>query len=888
MCSVGAALALVAFAMIDGVDGGMRIDSVDPSQGPIAGGTTVVVSGSGFTGTALTLDGVATAPLSLTDTQIVFRTPRHNNGIASIAVRGSGTAAYAEFLFRPPRLHDLPPGHITTVMGIGAFRGDGRPGKQAMYYADAGTNIVTGPGGAIYFSEPAAHVIRRVRPDGIVERVAGTGLADVSDDGDVAIETPLYRPRGMVFDRAGNLIFADTGNSHRIRRIDVQTGVVTTIAGATTPGFSGDGGPATEARFRDPTEIAIDRDGRLFILDFGNARIRRIDANGIITTIAGNGIQGFSGDDGPALDASFNVGVYDNGGLAMDSRGVLYLADTFNERIRKIDTATGIITTFVANAGTIYGVAVDGSDNVYAAFNTASVAPRIREFSPAGELLRTWGSGFGFTEDGLPAENATMGLVWRVAFDADGSLIFADAGRIRRINRHTGLLETVVGMAPHIIGETGPALATVLNDPGTDLLFLPTGELLTAEGSNYFVRKMDRDGNVTVFAGNGSLTSAPLRDGQPATEVSLASSAIALAPNGDVVLIASDAAARIDRARKIHPLTRVGGSSFSGDGGPSTEATLLQPHDIAVDAAGNIFIADSNNNRVRRIDAATGIITTFAGSGPGNGIEGYGRGSYCGDGGPATQACLDTPHGVAVAPDQSLFISEWTWESVDRIRRVDPSGTITTFKTLPSASRPRFHDSGNLFMGSRRIQPNGHVYNLAATAIPDPTDIGDGGPASETICGDGEEYLGTAFDAEGNLYCWNGSQLRIRAIRFGAVIAEPRSRVEATEGSEQSAPVRGPFGRQLVATVRSPAGTLENGIRVDFVAPSSGPSCTFRSGTTMDSVLTDRSGHASVPCRANGVAGSYTVTATPLGLGSSSQFRLTNTEAQPRRRAVRH
>jgi hypothetical protein len=216
--------------------------------------------------------------------------------------------------------------------------------------------------------------------------------------------------------------------------------------------------------------------------------------------------------------------------------------------------------------------------------------------------------------------------------------LFADDGRIRRINLQTGLLETAVGMAPHIIGETGPALATVLNVPGTDLLFLPAGELLTAEGSNYFARKMDRAGNVSVLAGNGSLTSAPFREGAPATEVSMGPQALALAPNGDMLLIALGGVVRIDSAGNVHALTPLGVSGFSGDGGPSTNAWLLQPWDLTRDAAGNIFVADSNNNRVRRIDAATGIITTVAGSGPSNGIEGFGRGSYCGDGGSATEA----------------------------------------------------------------------------------------------------------------------------------------------------------------------------------------------------------------------------------------------------------
>src|SRR5687768_7105869 len=226
----GILAALVLAAIPGGLAAQTRIDSIQPSQAPISGGTTVTLSGSGFAGATLTVDRTVVTPVSKTDSQIIFQAPRHDNGIVSVSVRGSGPAAYAELLYLPPRLQDLPPGHITTVMGIGSFRGDGRPGTQAMYYADAGTNVVLGPDRAIYFSEPAAHVIRRVRADGIVERFAGTGLADVDMDGTIALETTLYRPRGMVFDQTNNLIFADTGNSHRIRRIDANTGIVTTIA----------------------------------------------------------------------------------------------------------------------------------------------------------------------------------------------------------------------------------------------------------------------------------------------------------------------------------------------------------------------------------------------------------------------------------------------------------------------------------------------------------------------------------------------------------------------------------------------------------------------------------------------------------------------------------
>ena len=864
-----------------------RIDSITPSQGPIAGGTMVTITGSHFAGTTLTLDGTALTPTSVADAQIVFQTPRHDNGFGSIAVRGAGPAAYTEFLYLPPRLQDLPPGSITTVMGIGLFRGDGRRGPQVMYYADGGTGILFGPDGALYFSEPEFHVIRRMRNDGIVERYAGTGIGGVDDDGGIADRMSLNRPRGIAFDRASNLIFTETFVVHRIRRIDAVTRVVTTLAGGVEAGFSGDGGPAAQAQFSNPTEIATDRAGNLYVLDFGNSRIRRIGADGIVTTIAGTGTQGFSGDGGPAVNATFNVGVYDNGGQAVEFTWKPVPGGHIQRSREKDRYHDGHHHDVCCGRGhCVRRRRRQRRQGLCGLQQCPTRAAHSQVFPRSGQLEQSWGMGFGFGEDGATAESATFGLIWRIAVDSKGDVPFADAGRVRRINLQTGRLETALGVVPHIIGETGPALATVI--PGADLLFLPTGELLTAESTNYFMRKMDSAGDLSVFAGNGSLTSAPLREGLPAIEVSMDPNALALAPNGDVLFIAWNAVGRIDKEGKVHALTAVGNNGFSGDGGPSSSARLLQPSDVAVDAAGNAFIADSNNNRVRRIAAATGIITTVAGIGPGNGIEGHGRGSYCGDGGPATQACLNTPLSVAVAQDGSLFVTEgssilkFTGELIDRIRRVNPGGTITTFGTFINVRRIRFNAAGNLFMGNLRIQPSGRVFKVIGDAPASPTDIGDGGPASLAGC----FGLGIAIDGEGNLFCSDGGSRRIRAIRFGAVIAEPGSTVASSDGTPQAAPARQTFSQSLTVTVRSPEGTLENGIRVDFVAPETGPSCTFPSRGTTYSTLTDINGRASASCAANSQIGSYVVTATPLALSQSAHFVLTNTASPPRRRAV--
>lgn len=309
---------------------------------------------------------------------------------------------------------------------------------------------------------------------------------------------------------------------------------------------------------------------------------------------------------------------------------------------------------------------------------------------------------------------------------------------------------------------------------------------------------------------------------------------------------------------------------FSGDGGPAIDALVGQPWDVASDGSHSLFIADTNNNRIRKIDAKTGIISTIAGSGPTNPQEGYGQGTTCGDGGPTIDACINTPYGIAIAPDGTMYIGE----NHERVRKVDPKGTITTFFT-GSGNRLRLNSVGNLFMTPYRIEPNGHAFQFAGTAPGG--NLGDGGPAAQANFATGSQDSGIAIDAEGNLFFSDGANRRIRAIRFGALIAEPGSTVSAISGTPQSATVGAAFSIPLEITLRSPAGTPENGIRVNFNSPTSGPSCLLSNGSTNYSVLTDINGQASVTCTANSQIGSYSVIATPLALGQAASFALSNT-----------
>jgi sugar lactone lactonase YvrE len=858
------------------------ISSISPAQGPIAGGTQITLTGSGFTGTTVTSDGAIITPQSRSDTQITFVTPPRDNGIASVKLSGNGPNVYAEFLYLPPSLKDLPPGYITTVMGIGRFRGDGRVATNAQLDA-AAAGVVLGTDGSIYFSEPNQNVIRVIRPDRVIERFAGTGSTEYAGDGGPAVQARLGHPRGLEIDSAGNILLADSGfAANAVRRININTNVITTIAGGANPGFSGDGGLASNAQFNNPLHLALDGHGNLYVLDWGNVRIRRIDAtSGTITTIAGNGTRGYSGDGGPATKATFDVGVDDFGGLAADADGNLYLADSNNHAVRRIDAASGIITTFFHTDSqpsefNTTALTTDAAGNVYVAINVRfPTTPRVFKFSPNGQVLQSWGKGAGFSEDGSSAADAHLGNISRIRLERSGNILFAEdnSNRIRRINVSTGLLETLGGMGPHIIGESGSALATTLTDPGTDVLFLPNGDLLTSEGGNYRIRLTDALGNVSDFAGNGFLEFQSTYQG-PALQNSFSPLGVGLSPSGDVFVVAG-LILRMDISENVHEITSDHGG-FSGDGGLAINAWTNQAWGVATDSLGNVFIADTNNNRIRRVDSQSGIITTIAGTGPTNPQEGYGQGTSTGDGGPATAATINTPYAVAVDTDGTI----WIQENEITLRKIDPSGIIHSLMRSNTAaiSQLRLNAAHNLFFANHRVEPNGHIFKYGLSE--GNQGLGDGGPAAQAKWGGiYVQEVGIDTNSEGDIFLSDSSNRRIRAIRFGAVIAEPGSTITVIGDTSQTATTQTKFSVPLEVTLMSPTGTPENGIRVDFSASISGASCKFPNGGSTYSVLTDINGHASVVCTANATAGSYNVTATPLSLTQSVSFSLTNNAA---------
>ncbi len=331
---------------------------------------------------------------------------------------------------------------ITTIAGNGIASGSGDDGPATEATLNTPAALAVDPMGNVYIADAFNHRIRQIAPDGAITTIAGTGEAGVTGDGGVAVDARLRSPLGIAIDGEGSIYIADTYN-HRIRKV-TPDGVISTIAGTGESGFGGDGGPATQAALAYPTSVAVAADGAIYIADTRNHRVRKLAADGTLTTVAGTGAAGFSGDGGPATIARLNS----PRGVAVSSDGKLYIVDRENRRIRMVDT-DGLITTIAgtgssgfngdrgdATLATLrapYGVAVDSRGNLFIAdtFNH-----RVRKVTPDGNLDTVAGSDrFGFSGDGWAAGFATLHYPLGVAVDIAGNLYIADSinHRIRKV-----------------------------------------------------------------------------------------------------------------------------------------------------------------------------------------------------------------------------------------------------------------------------------------------------------------------------------------------------------------------------------------------------------------------------------------------------------------------
>jgi sugar lactone lactonase YvrE len=327
------------------------------------------------------------------------------------------------------------PGHIQNFAGSGVFGPivDGGPAASSELYFPWG--VATDVLGNVYIGDASSYTIRRVDSSGIIHAFAGTGTPGTAGDGGPAAAAQLNGVAEMTMDTAGNLYYADY-TANKVRKIDAA-GIITTVAGTGTAGFSGDGGPATAAKLNAPYGVAVDPGGNLYIADETNSRIRKVDPAGVITTFAGTGTAGFSGDGGPSIAAQINHPI----AIASDANGNIYIADINNDRVRKVDAA-GTITTF-AGTGTVgysgdggpatfadlnhpYGLIADTAGNVYISDSAGS---RVRRVDTSGIITTVAGDGTAATSgDGGPATAAALIYPRGLALDTAGDLYVSDGG----------------------------------------------------------------------------------------------------------------------------------------------------------------------------------------------------------------------------------------------------------------------------------------------------------------------------------------------------------------------------------------------------------------------------------------------------------------------------
>ena len=649
------------------------------------------------------------------------------------------------------------------------------------------SNMAADSSGNIYFAAFSANVVYKLDSTGILTRFAGTGAPGYEGDDGPALNAHLWGPQGVAVDSAGNVYVGDRYNV-RVRKISAG-GTITTVAGNGGYPDSGDGGPATSAQLSTPAWVAVDAGGNLYIAEDSVHRIRKVNAAGIITPVAGNGARGYSGDGGPAINAQIDTPT----GIAVDAAGDLYIADFGNYRIRKVNTA-GTISTLAGNGSCCFGgdgapatgaainpyaVAVDSAGSVYTTDGT-----RIRKIDATSRIINTvaGSAAQGFWGDDGPALNAALFTPTGVAVDPAGSIYFVDSlnRRIRKVLVSGAAAGNVVTVAGGASGDGGPAAFAGFHGPA-GITRDCDGNLYVADRFYNRVRKIAPNGVITTVAGNG--LSGYAGDGGPAVNGRLSSpQGLALDASGNLY-IADSYNYRVRRVAAVDGIiTTVAGNGSccsSTDGVPATSASFA-PTDVALDDSGNLYIADLSN-RIRKVDPATRIITTVGGNGT------YG---YSGDGGPATSAMIGSVYGIAVdrpalscatpAPSgaTTIYLAE---ETGNRIRKIAADGTISTVAgdgtfgfggdDGPAASAQlaaplgiALDSDGNLYIADyineriRKVDPSGTIVTVA-------------GSGSAGYWGDGGLALhaglwapwGVTVDAAGNLYA---ADMGNSAVRF--------------------------------------------------------------------------------------------------------------------------
>ena len=765
----------------------------------------------------------------------------------------------------------IPVAVIQTIVGSGlaGFTGDGNgPIDTALYLPQ---DVTIGPDGLLYIADWNNHRIRRLR-DGQIETVAGTGDLGEADDG-YALKTDFNHPTNVFFDPKAGLagMLVSAWHNSQVKRVDLTTGLsdatMVTAAGTGARSYGGDGGLATAAALNLPSSTVVDSHGNLIISDQANFCLRSVDpTTNIISTLCGQCTKaGYAGDNGPCsaakLQSSQGQAAAPAGRIAIDANDNIYIADTSNHAIRRVDGATHIITTIAGNG--MPGYSGDNFSSINAQLNTPSdvaVGPdgsvyvadtmnnAIRKITPpdgTGNIFTVAGGQAGFDGDGGPPEQAKLNEPYGLTVDANGNLYIADTQnqRIREVSTHfTGTFPTPKPQpTPEVIPCTNDVGSictyagtgvTGFNGNGLDRLqtdlywpfdieFTPSGRRIVLDWNNHKVREILPNDTLTTIMGTNFVGDGPPDQsdytlvGADPLEVNLNHPTdVQELPGGDLAVMCwhNHKIRIIDTANPVRAHVVVGaGPGFVGDGGVATtndgtrvtaKALVNQPPHGVLDPNGNFFFIDQRNQRIRVLynfahDRANATIDTVVGRGTVSGVANT-PGGYNGEGLLPLQTQLNFPTGPNPEPSGGLtfdgsgplailYFSDTLNNRIRKVTFTSADFKMGAVQTIAGTGDASFGGDGDIATNAQinypedmELGPDGNLYfadtnnnrvrmiNLTTGIITtiagtgDKGYAGDGGPA---VAAQLNRPFGIAFDLNGDLYVSDTFNARIRKVK---------------------------------------------------------------------------------------------------------------------------
>lgn len=632
-------------------------------------------------------------------------------------IRNSFLALFVTCIFLTSLQAQKPPAYSLEKWASGTTSlpiANSGPDARTAYFGNI-EGVAMDGAGRVYFTASDAHRVFRLNADGSYVAVAGTGLGGTPNDGKQATQSQLSYPQDVAFDAAGNMYIACFSRVYKV----TPDGAIRTFAGGGDYGESGEGQLATKAYLNDVRAVVADAGGNVYLSDNGASRICKVDAAGILTTIAG-GTYGSSGDGGPAKNAQLRY-ITD---LKLDSAGTLYVVDSGAYNVRKITTdgninkafATPITYTGVGTNTMFFtpkGVAVDAQGNFYVTnyggdtlrgnlIFKCTAAASCSVIAGSEQTLGKYLGRGGFSGDGGAATSARLAYANRIIRDAAGNLYFSDYKRVRKISA-SGTITTIAGStAATLLGE-GKAISQLTLLAPKGLAVDSNNNLYVVDEMGHRVWKITQAGTVTSLAGTGT-------------------------------------------------------PGFSGDGGPANQAELSEPSEVSVDTAGNVYITDSSNDRIRKV-STDGKISTAAGR------DWDSCSVSANDGLTATNACFNV-YGAAADSAGNLYIA------AGYPYQVTPAGIVKSLHSALKSSQiyaVATDKQNNLYAMHGwnkllKMTPGGGVTTVAGTGVDGHT--GDGGPATAAQI----EAQHMAVGPDGAIYLGEYNQRSIRHIASDGII----------------------------------------------------------------------------------------------------------------------